>query len=301
MKVMNFQINTQEENAKKGIFALEPLENGFGHTLGNSLRRVLLSSFKGAAITSVKVAGVSHKFSTLAGLSEDMIDLMLNLKSVKVAYTGEDSVTATLSVKGPKVVKASEIVVPAGVTIVSPDVVIANLSAGAKLDLELTISTGYGYSPAEERPTDTLGTLVLDAIYSPVERVSYRVESTRVGRRTDFDRLILEITTNGALSPSAALTTAANVLVAAFTQIVSPSAQVEAGDELDSAPSTLSSIDDLGLPTRVANALKNAGYNTATELSKASNKDLKSVKNLGEKSFDLIDEALQSKGLSRSK
>lgn len=301
MKAMNFQLNTVVESDKKGVFSVEPLENGFGHTLGNALRRVLLSSFKGAAITSVKVAGVSHKFSTLAGMSEDMIDLMLNLKSVKVAYTGEDVAIATLSVKGPKVVKASDINTPANVEIVSPDVVIANLAAGTKLDLELTIQSGYGYSPADERPTDSLGVLVLDAIYSPVERVSYHVESTRVGRRTDFDKLVLEVMTDGSLSPRQAVLDASSVLVAAFTQIISPAPLVD-GD-LGSANTLAASIstDDLGLPTRVANALKNAGYNTAIELSRATDKDLKKVKNLGEKSFGLIDEALSSKNLTRTK
>lgn len=301
MKAMNFQFNGVEESAKKGIFAVEPLENGFGHTLGNSLRRVLLSSFKGAAITSVKVAGVSHKFSTLAGMSEDMIDLMLNLKSVKVAYDGDEILTATLSVKGPKVVKASDITTPANVTIVSPDVVIANVASGAKLDLEMTVQSGYGYSPADERPTETLGVLVLDAIYSPVERVSYHVESTRVGRRTDFDRLVIEVITDGSISPRQAVIDAASVLVAAFTQIVSPAPVVD-GD-LSGTSSILASVstDDLGLPTRVANALKNAGLSTAAELAKATDRDLKNVKNLGEKSFGLIDEALSTKGLTRTK
>ncbi|GAB4026029.1 MAG: DNA-directed RNA polymerase subunit alpha [Candidatus Microgenomates bacterium] len=301
MKVMNFQLNVVEESAKKGIFSIEPLENGFGHTLGNSLRRVLLSSFKGAAITSVKVAGVSHKFSTLAGMSEDMIDLMLNLKSVKVAYSGDEVTTATLSVKGPKVVKASDIITPANVSIVSPDVVIANLAAGAKLDLELTIQSGYGYSPADERPTETLGVLVLDAIYSPVERVSYHVESTRVGRRTDFDKLVIEVITDGSLSPRQALIDASSVLIAAFTQIVSPTPAANGDTGSTSNILAAVSTDDLGLPTRVANALKNAGFNTAADLARATDKDLKNVKNLGEKSFGLIDEALSAKGLTRTK
>lgn len=301
MKAMNFQLNVVEESAKKGIFSVEPLENGFGHTLGNSLRRVLLSSFKGAAITSVKVAGVSHKFSTLAGMSEDMIDLMLNLKSVKVAYDGDEVTTATLSVKGPKVVKASDITTPANVSIVSPDVVIANLAAGTKLDLELTIQSGYGYSPADERPTETLGVLVLDAIYSPVERVSYHVESTRVGRRTDFDKLVIEVITDGSISPRQAVIDAASVLVAAFTQIVSPAPVTDGDASGVSSIMAAVSTDDLGLPTRVANALKNAGLNTAADLARATDRDLKNVKNLGEKSFGLIDEALSVKGLTRTK
>lgn len=301
MKAMNFVLNTIEESSKKGVFAIEPLENGFGHTLGNALRRVLLSSFQGAALTSVKVAGVNHKFSTLTGMSEDMIDLMLNLKSVKVSYTGETPVTATLSVKGPKVVTAKDIVTPAGVTIVSPEVVIANLSAGTKLDLELTIETGYGYSAAEERQAESLGTLVLDAIYSPVERVSYHVESTRVGRRTDFDRLVIEVMTDGSLSPRQAIIDAAKVLVAAFSQIVSPAPVTALGNDSASALGSSISIDDLGLPTRVSNALKNSGIATATDLARTTDKDLKTVKNLGGKSLGIIDEALELKGLTRTK
>ncbi len=299
MQTMNFTVNTIEEKDNFGIFAIEPLENGFGHTLGNSLRRVLLSSFKGAAITDVKVAGVSHKFSTLAGLSEDMIDLILNLKSVKVAYDGDEPVVAKLSAKGPKIVKASDIITPATVKIVNGDAVIASLSKDGKLDLELTISTGFGYSPADERPSGTLGVMSIDAIYSPVERVSYKVESTRVGRRTDYDKVVMEIHTDGSVLPSLVLKEAARILVATFSQIVDP-APAEAVGVTPSLSGSVST-DDLGLPTRVANALKAAGYKTAAELATASDKDLKTVKNLGGKSLGLIDEALSAKGLARTK
>jgi len=299
MQSMNFSVNTIEERDNYGVFAIEPLTTGFGHTIGNALRRVLLSSFKGAAITQVKVAGVTHKFSTLAGLSEDMIDLILNLKSVKVAYEGDEPVVAKLSVKGAKAVKASDIIAPANVKIVSEDVVIANLSKDGKLDLELTITSGYGYSPADERPSDAIGTMSIDAIYSPVERVAYKVEATRVGRRTDFDKVVMEIYTDGSSKPSDVLKEAARILVATFNQIVEPS-MVE---DIASVPSSASSVmtDDLGLPTRVGNALKAAGYKTAAELATATDKDLKTVKNLGGKSLGLIDEALSTKGLTRTK
>ena len=299
MQTMNFAVNTIEEKDNYGVFSIEPLINGFGHTLGNALRRVLLSSFKGAAITEVKVAGVNHKFSTLAGLSEDMIDLILNLKSVKVAYTGDEPIVAKLSAKGPKVVKASDIVVPANVKIVSGDTVIASLSKDGKLDLELTITTGYGYSPAEERPTGVLGSMSIDAIYSPVERVAYKVESTRVGRRTDYDKVVMEIYTDGSAMPSVVLKEAARILVATFNQIVDP--VVDGTDSVVAAASASVMTDDLGLPTRVSNALKAAGYKTAAELAMATDKDLKTVKNLGGKSLGLIDEALSAKGLTRTK
>ncbi len=298
MQVMNFSVKTIEEKANYGVFAIEPLESGFGHTLGNALRRVLLSSFRGAAITEVKVEGVSHKFSTLSGMSEDMIELILNLKSVKVSYEGEESVTAKINVKGPKTVTARDIVAPATVKIVNSDAVIASLGKDAKLALEMKISTGYGYSPADDRQSSALGIIPIDAIYSPVERVAYKVEATRVGRRTDYDKVVMEIYTDGSRLPSEALKEAAKILVAAFEQIVDPKVietQLEPSTHLSS---TL--VEDLGLPTRVANALKASGYKTAAELAKATDRDLKNVKNLGGKSLGLIDEALTAKGLKRA-
>lgn len=299
MQIMNFSVNTIKERADFGIFSIEPLENGFGHTLGNALRRVLLSSFRGAAITQVKVGGVTHKFSTLAGMSEDMIDLILNLKSVKVAYDGDEPVTAKLSAKGAKVVTAKDIVAPANVKIINGDAVIAALSKDVKLDLELTIGTGYGYSPADERSSSVIGTMSIDAIYSPVERVAYKVEATRVGRRTDYDKVVIEIYTDGSAMPSVVLKEAARILVAAFQQIVEPVAVAD--NSVVSSVATSVMTDDLGLPTRVANALKIAGYKTAAELAMATDKDLKTVKNLGSKSLGLIDEALSVKGLTRTK
>lgn len=284
-----------------GQFVIEPLENGFGHTLGNALRRVLLSSFKGAAITKVKVEGVTHKFSTLEGLSEDMVDLMLNLKAVKVAYEGDEPITASLSVKGPAEVKAGSITVPAGVRVVNPDMVIARVAKGAKLEMELEIATGYGYSPSEERSTSTVGVLVLDAIFSPVERVSYKVEATRVGRRTDYDKLVIDIYTDGSQSPDAVLKSAAETLVSYFQQVVEPQVSDAATIETETASGSSVSIEELGLPTRITNALKNADYKTAAALAKATDKDLKNVKNLGEKSISVVDEALEAKGFKRTK
>lgn len=296
-----FTIKVVKEDQNFGQFAIEPLEKGFGDTMGTALRRVLLSSFRGAAITSVKLDGVKHKYSTLEGMSQDMIDLMLNLKMVKVAYEGEESVTAKISEKGPKVVKASDIVAPATVKITSPDVVIADLSKGAKLDMEIEIETGFGYSSAEERTSDTLGVISLDAIFSPVERVSYKVEATRVGRRTDFDRLVLDIYTDGSQKPLDVLKSAAETLVQYFTQIVSPT-EPEDVEEVMSGVSTPSvTLEELGLPTRITNALKNGGYKNAKELSGATDKELKNVKNLGSKSLGVIDEALEEKGFKRNK
>ncbi|MFH2019124.1 MAG: DNA-directed RNA polymerase subunit alpha [bacterium] len=300
MQKPTFAINTIKEELAYGQFAIEPLENGFGHTLGNALRRVLLSSFRGAAITKVKVEGVTHKFSTLAGVSDDMVDLMLNLKNLKVAYLGEEPVTAKLSVKGPRTVTAKDIVLPPGVKIVNEDAPITKLATGAKLDLELEIATGFGYSPAEDRTTDTVGELILDAIFSPVERVSYVVEATRVGRRTDYDKLLIDIYTDGSQSPASVLVSAAQTLQDYFAQIVDPKIEVEeVSNSVSGSPSI--SIEELGLPTRITNALKNAEYMSVATLVTATNKDLKNVKNLGGKSIDLLDEALAAKGFTREK
>lgn len=296
-----FTVKIDKELDNYGRFVIEPLENGFGHTLGNALRRVLLSSFKGAAITKVKVAGVTHKFSTLEGMSEDMVDLMLNLKAVRVAYLGDTPVTAKLSAKGPGTITAKSFVTPPGVKIINSDTVVASLAKGAKLELEVEISTGYGYSPSEERSTSVVGELILDAIFSPVERVSYKVESTRVGRRTDFDKLVIDVYTDGTVKPSVVLKTASSTLVDYFSQIVNPqTVEVTPADSSSATKTGPVSVEELGLPTRVTNALKAAGYTTAAKLSSASDKDLKQVKNLGEKSLTLIDDALQTKGYTRN-
>ncbi len=301
MQQPTFTVSTLETTSTYTKFVLEPLENGYGHTMGNSLRRVLLGSLKGAAITKVKIAGVNHKFSTHEGMSEDMIDLMLNLKAVKVSYTGDEPVTATISAKG-KVVTAKDIVAPAGVKIINSDAVIATLNKDSKLELELEISSGYGYSPAEERPVNSVGEIALDAIFSPVKSVTYQIVATRVGRRTDYDKLILEMHTDGSRDGESILKEAAGILVAHFSQIVAPTAVVPAMESHSvSTSDTSMSIDDLGLPTRIANALKNAGYKTVTELTGATDKDLKGVKNLGGKSVEELDSALTAKGLSRNK
>jgi len=300
MQKPTFEVNTIKQDDAYGQFAIEPLENGFGHTLGNALRRVLLSSFRGAAITEVKVDGVTHKFSTLDGLSEDIIDLILNLKGIKVAYEGEEPVTATLSVKGPATVTAKDIVAPPSVTVVNQDAVIARLAKGAKLEMELEIMTGYGYSPAETRTSDTIGVIPLDAIFSPVERVSYKVESTRVGRRTDYDRLLIDLYTDGSRSPLEVLKEASRILADYFSQVYDPKL-VEKNLGTTASEEASVSLEELGLPTRIANALKNADYKTASQVAQATDKELKNVKNLGGKSLSILDEALAAKGYTRTK
>lgn len=287
------------EEKNYGRFIITPLEQGFGDTLGNALRRILLTSLPGAAITNVKIAGVKHQFSTLKGVREDLVDFLLNLKKVRFSYSGEKAVKATLSVKTAGEVKAKDIKVPANVKIANPEFVLANLTKGAKLEVDLEIKTGTGYSPAEDQKTGTIGMIPLDASFSPVIRVNYKVEEARVGRLTNYDKLILEVWTDGTISPKEALVSAAKIAVTYFNQIISPKKAVKEEKPL---PDTLGavgklSVEEIGLPTRVANALVRAGYDTVEALVKAKKEDLVKVRNLGEKSIKIISAALQEKGV----
>ncbi len=226
-----FNLKTLQENEEKGTFVLEPLEQGFGHTLGNALRRVLLTSLPGTAITQIKVSGVKHKFSTLEGMSEDMVDLILNLKQVRLKYEGEKPVKMELDKNGPGQVKAGDIKAPANVQIINKDLVLANLAdKKSHLKMEIVAEKGYGYLPAENKKSEKLGVIFLDASFSPVRRVNYQIEATRVGQRTDLDKLILEITTDGSLKPKEALKNSAKILISFFNQIVQPK-RVEAKKE----------------------------------------------------------------------
>ncbi|MEK7112529.1 MAG: DNA-directed RNA polymerase subunit alpha, partial [Patescibacteria group bacterium] len=190
-----FEIKQEESKGDYGKFVISPLEQGYGDTLGNSLRRVLLTSLAGAAVTTVRLSGVRHQFSTLKGMKEDVVEFLLNLKKVRFSYSGEKSAKATLSVKESGEVKAKDIKVPASVKIANPELVLATLNKGAKLEAEMEIESGVGYSPAEERAGGTIGLIPLDAAFSPVRRVNYKVEETRVGRLTNYDKLILELWT----------------------------------------------------------------------------------------------------------
>jgi len=297
-----FQIKKKKQTADYGQFVIEPLEQGYGDTLGNALRRVLLSSIPGAAVTQVKIAGVKHQFTTLEGLKEDIIELILNLKELQLAYQGKKPIKLTLEVEGARQIKAGEIKTPSEVKIINQDHVLANLAGKkSRLKMDLIVEAGLGYSPAEERKTDKLGVIPLDASFSPIRRVSYKVESTRVGRRTDLDRLILEITTNGAIKPSQALKTAAETLLVYFKQIISPKKAVKVEKKKESlflkGLSDLT-VEELELPTRIANALRKGGYGTLADLMAASRPDLGKVKNLGEKSIKVVEAALGKKGVN---
>lgn len=292
----------ETKQKKKGDYArfvISPLEQGYGSTLGNALRRVLLTSLPGAAVTGVKISGVKHQFSTLSGVKEDIVEFLLNLKKVRFTYDGEKSVKASLSVNGAGDVKAKEIKVPATVKIANPELVLATLSRGAKLDAQIEIESGAGYSLAEDREKQGIGYIPLDASFSPITRVNYKIEETRVGRLTNYDKLILEIWTDGTIAPKDALIKAAKTLVPYLNQIISPKKVKKKEEKKDDGLGQVGklSVEEIGLPTRVANALVKARYDSVEDLAKAKREDFVKVRNLGEKSIKIITLALKEKGV----
>jgi len=300
-----FSIKTEVEEKGYGRYSIEPLEQGYGQTLGNSLRRVLLTSLPGAAVTSVKIEGVKHQFATLPGLKEDIVELLLHVKKIRLTIDGDEAVKMKLSAKGPGVVKAGDIEVPAGVTVVNPELVLGTLSdKKASLEMELTAQKGFGYVIADEQHLDEIGVIPLDALYSPIVRVNYRVEATRVGRMTNLDKLVLDIWTDGTKAPLEAVKYAANILVSYFTQIYAPKT---AGSEVSVtiAPEVSDEIlkmriEELDIPTRIVNALANGNIETVGHLLTAPREDLMKIKNLGSKSLSVIEEKLKEKGVSLS-
>jgi DNA-directed RNA polymerase subunit alpha len=296
-----FNIKTEQENAEFGKFVIEPLEQGFGHTLGNSLRRVLLTSLPGAAITQIKINGVKHKFSTLEGMSEDVVDLILNLKQVRLKYEGEKPIKLELDKNGPGQIKAGDIKTPANIQVINKDHVLASLAdKKSRLKIEMVVERGFGYLPAETRKSDKLGVIFLDAAFSPVRRVNYQVEATRVGQRTDFDKLIMEITTDGTIKPKEALKSSAKILIAFFNQVVQPKkmdVKEEKKPQIDDEVTKLT-LEELDLPTRIVNALRRTGYGTVSDLMAIKLADLAKIKNLGEKSIKIIQSALAKKGVN---
>lgn len=304
MTQTQFTIQTLESAKNSGKFAIEPLAQGFGHTLGNSLRRVLLSSVPGAAITLVKIDGVNHQFSTIEGVREDVVAIVLALKQVRISYSGSEPVKITLSAKGPAEVKASDFDCPVEVKIVNPELVIAHLmDKSSKFNLEATVESGYGYSPAEDRKSTTLGLIAIDAVFTPVTRVNFSVEATRVGRVTNFDRLTIEIFTNGAISAMDALTNSAQTLVGYFSAIANPETlpagvtSPSAGSLTSKHPLAAITIEELDLPTRIANALQKAGFETVGSLLSVPHDQLAKVKNLGAKSVKIVEAALAERGV----
>lgn len=299
-----FEIKEEKKEGNYAKIVISPLEKGYGDTMGNALRRVLLTSLPGAAVTTVKIAGVKHQFSTLKGMKEDVVEFILNIKKVRFSYSGEKAVKTTIEVKGPGEVKAKDIKVPASVKIANPELILAVLNKGAKLDAEMEITSGVGYSPSEEREERQIGLIPVDASFSPVVRVNYKVEETRVGRLTNYDKLTLEIWTDGTTTPKEALVSASKVLISYFNQVVSPKkvAKKEEKIEIDTLGLVGKlSVEEIGLPTRVANALVKSGHETVEALVNAKKEDLVKVRNLGEKSLKIISVALAEKGVDFGK
>lgn len=298
-----FRIKKEKETADHGVFVVEPLPSGYGDTIGNALRRVLLSSLRGAAVVQVKVAGVKHRFSTLAGLKEDIIEFILNVKQVRIRYGGEKPVKLSLDKTGPGEVKAGDIKTTGGAEVVNPGLVLAHLAdKKSRLKVEMTVESGWGYVPAEEREVEKVGTIFVDAIFSPVYRVNYRVEKTRVGRETGLDRLILEVTTDGTIKPGEAIKKASQLLVDFFQQLVKPKkiAIAEKPKKIPNEALRLT-LEEINIPTRIANSLRRAGFETAGDLAQADASDLLKVKNLGEKSIEVIKAALSDRSLKLGK
>ncbi|PIR59582.1 MAG: DNA-directed RNA polymerase subunit alpha [Candidatus Pacebacteria bacterium CG10_big_fil_rev_8_21_14_0_10_45_6] len=266
------------------------------------MRRVLLSSLPGAAITQLRVQGVDHQFSAIPGVTEDVLEIGLNLKLVRVIAENSGTGVLRLSAKGPKVVTAKDIDCEAGFSIANGDQHIMTIAATGSVDLEMTASTGTGYQVSDETQSTGVGDVMLDALFSPVVSVSYKVEATRVGRRTDFDKLIMTVATDGSIAPLDAVKQAAQILSRQFTQITNPTAQAVVEPETMLSPEEAEvlrlTVEELDLPTRIANALRKGGFATVGDLVGTSKNIIAKVKNLGEKSVVVVDGALIKKGVS---
>jgi DNA-directed RNA polymerase subunit alpha len=316
------RITAEKADDRTGTFTIEPLDKGFGYTFGNSLRRVLLSSLGGAAVTSVRIEGVSHEFSSVPGVKEDVTDIVLNLKDLVVRmHTDADEVEAPLVATGPGEVKAKDIDLPSGVEILNPDAPIATLEKKTKLEVYLTIGRGRGYSPAEENKSDDqpIGVIPIDSIFSPIRRASYSVATARVGQRTDFDKLTLELETDGSIEPAAALREASEILIKTLA-IFTDAERVEelTAREAIAAPLPVDGlgigggegngsganngldeilIEELELGVRSYNCLKRAGVQTVGDLVRKTRSELNAIPNFGSKSIEEVIETLQARGL----
>ena len=305
-------ISSEDVTDNQGSFTIEPLDKGFGYTYGNSLRRVLLSSLKGAAITSVRIEGVAHEFSSVPGVKEDVTDIILNLKDIVVRmHTDADVVEVPLVATGPGEITAADLEIPAGVEILNPDAPIATLEKKTKLEMYLTVGRGRGYSPAEDNKNEDqpIGVIPIDSIFSPIKRASYRVDSSRVGQRTDFDKLSLQLETDGSLEPGAALREAAELMIASLAIFTDADRVEELTQTNGSAPADATEateaggtgddrlIEELEIGVRAYNCLKRAGVQTIGDLQAKSESELKAIPNFGERSIEEVIEAMHGLGL----
>jgi DNA-directed RNA polymerase subunit alpha len=323
--MLDFQvprITSESVDDNRGSFTIEPLDRGFGYTFGNSLRRVLLSSLAGAAVTSVRIEGVAHEFSTIRGVKEDVTDIVLNLKGIVCRmHSDATEIEAPLVVTGPGEITAKDIDLPSGVEILNPDAHIATLEKKTKLEVYLTVGRGRGYRPAEENksPDQPIGVIPIDSIFSPVRRVAYNVEQARVGQKTDFDKLTLDIETDGSIDPHAALREAAEILISQLAIFTDADRVVELREA--GAPSALEAglggggaaglggasrpanamddilIEELELGVRSYNCLKRAGIQTVGDLISKTESELNAIPNFGKKSIDEVIETLHARGL----
>jgi DNA-directed RNA polymerase subunit alpha len=299
-------ISVEDKHSTRAQVTLEPLERGFGHTLGNALRRILLSSMPGCAITEVEIDGVLHEYSAIEGVQEDVIEILLNLKGVALVMEGKDEAELTLSKKGSGVVTAADIQVDHDIEIRNPEHVICHLNGDSEINIRLTVARGRGYSPADSRidpeeETHSIGRLQLDATFSPVHRVSYVVESARVEQRTDLDKLVLDLETNGTIDPEEAIRRAATILqqqLAVFVDLESESESEAAEEEDEVDPILLRPVDDLELTVRSANCLKAENIYYIGDLVQRTEVELLKTPNLGKKSLTEIKDVLASRGLS---
>ncbi len=297
------QIQEESLSPTRSKFVIEPLEPGFGYTVGNSLRRTLLSSIPGAAISSVRIEGVLHEFSTIPKVTEDVTDIIMNLKELVVRSESEEPVTVYLKAKGPGSVTAGDIAPPAGVEILNPDLHVATLGKGGSLEMEMNVERGVGYRMADKNKNarDPIGVIPVDSIFSPVRRVSYAVENTRVEQMTDRDRLILDVETDGSITPREALASAGGTLlelVQLFGDLAEAQSMQVGPAEDDSLPSDYAiTVEELNLSVRSYNCLKREGINTVGDLVEKSEAELMDIRHFGQKSIDEVKAKLEELGL----
>jgi DNA-directed RNA polymerase subunit alpha len=297
------QISEDVVSPTRSRFAIEPLEPGFGYTVGNSLRRTLLSSIPGAAISAVRIDGVLHEFSTIPKVTEDVTDIILNLKELVVRSELDEPITVYLKAKGPAEVTAGDVSPPAGVEILNPELHVATLGKGASLEMEMTVERGVGYRMADKnkKPRDPIGVIPVDSIFSPVRKVSYAVENTRVEQMTDRDRLILDVETDGSVTPREAVASAGGTLlelVTLFSELADAASVTVGPAEDEEVPGDYAiTIEELNLSVRSYNCLKREGINAVGDLVLKSESELMDIRNFGQKSIDEVKAKLEELGL----
>jgi DNA-directed RNA polymerase subunit alpha len=299
------QIKVLDLDDIEGVFVIEPLERGLGHTIGNSMRRILLSSIPGAAITSVRISGVQHEYSAIEGVREDTIEILLNLKELVLSMEGEEPVTIKLKATKAGPVTGADIDAPAGVEVLNPELHICTLTKKGKMEMDLVVEKGRGYASAEdnEREGDPIGVIPVDSVFSPVRNVTFRVEYTRVGQRTDFDKLTLFVRTDGSVKPDEAVSHGARILIehiSLLANLAEEAGLIEVFEPTETAAAAGldTSISELDLNVRAYNCLQRAKIETLADLVSHTEDELLGIRNLGAKTVELIKEKLQARGLS---